>query len=162
MKCPYCKQAGDKVVDSRSSGNSIRRRRECNQCGKRFTTYEHIETVPLIVIKRDGNEEPFNREKVMSGMLNACKKRKIKLETINTIVNKIESQLADKYTREVPSEQIGEFIMSALKELDSVAYVRFASVYRSFRDITDFMSDIKKFLVNHERGAGNRNHTLDK
>ena len=143
MKCPFCKKSGDKVVDSRSSGDSIRRRRECNHCGKRFTTYEHVETVPLIVLKKNGEEEPFNREKVMSGIVTACKKRKIKIETIESVVSGIESKLADLYTREVPADKIGELIMEALKDLDPVAYVRFASVYRSFEDVGEFVEELK-------------------
>ena len=144
MKCPYCKNEGDKVIDSRSSGDNIRRRRECTGCGRRFTTYEYVEMVPLVVIKRDGSHEPFKREKLLSGVLTACKKRPISLDAIEGLVRDVESKLMDDYNREIPFEKIGEMVMNSLHDLDSVAYVRFASVYRQFKDAGEFVKEIKQ------------------
>ncbi len=144
MKCPYCKNEGDKVIDSRSSGDNIRRRGECTGCGRRFTTYEYVEMVPLVVIKRDGSHEPFKREKLLSGVLTACKKRPISLDAIEGLVRDVESKLMDDYNREIPFEKIGEMVMNSLHDLDSVAYVRFASVYRQFKDAGEFVKEIKQ------------------
>lgn len=144
MKCPYCKNEGDKVIDSRSSGDNIRRRRECTGCGRRYTTYEYVEMVPLVVIKRDGSHEPFKREKLLSGVLTACKKRPISLDAIEGLVRDVESKLMDDYNREIPFEKIGEMVMNSLHDLDSVAYVRFASVYRQFKDAGEFVKEIKQ------------------
>ncbi len=144
MKCPYCKNEGDKVIDSRSSGDNIRRRRECTHCSRRFTTYEYVEMVPLVVIKRDGSREPFKREKLLSGILTACKKRPISIETIEKMVQDIEVKLMDEYAREISYEKIGEIVMENLYGLDSVAYVRFASVYRQFKDAGEFVREIRQ------------------
>lgn len=148
MKCPYCGYVDSKVIDSRSSDDSekIRRRRECLDCGKRFTTYEMIETVPLIVVKRDKTREPFSREKLSLGLMRACEKRPVSCETIDTIVCKIERKLQNSFEREVTSQVIGEFAMDYLKDIDEVAYVRFASVYRQFKDINTFMEELSKLL----------------
>lgn len=148
MKCPYCKHAGSKVVDSRFSkdANSIRRRRECIKCEKRFTTYEQVENILPVVIKKDGRREQFDRHKILSGLRKACEKRPISMEKIEKIVNYIEKNIQNKFTREVPSSYIGELVMKKLYELDEVAYVRFASVYRQFKDINQFMSEIKKLI----------------
>lgn len=146
MRCPYCKNDGDKVVDSRSSGESIRRRRECLNCQRRFTTYEYIEVAPLIVIKRDESREEFQRDKLLRGLHTACKKRPITREQIEDIVSRIENQLASRDSSDVTYEEIGTMVMTELHELDSVAYVRFASVYREFKDTTEFVEQIKELL----------------
>jgi transcriptional repressor NrdR len=147
MICPFCRNDGDKVIDSRSSGNSIRRRRECTECGRRFTTYEYIEIVPLTVIKRDGTREPFLREKVLGGILMACKKRPISHEQINDLVNNVENELATSENHEVSFDQIGNKVMEQLSVLDPVAYVRFASVYREFKDCGEFVDQIRQIKV---------------
>ncbi len=146
MRCPYCKNDGDKVVDSRSSGESIRRRRECLDCQRRFTTYEYIEVAPLTVIKRDESREEFQRDKLLRGLHTACKKRPITREQIEDIVSRIENQLASRDSSDVTYEEIGTLVMTELHELDSVAYVRFASVYREFKDTTEFVEQIKELL----------------
>ena len=148
MRCPYCRSKRDKVIDSRSvRGNqAVRRRRECLKCHKRYTTYEYIEAVSLLVVKSDGRREPFDRQKILSGLTKACEKRPISLEKLENIVNKIEIQLQNNFSKEVKSKEIGEMIMKALRSLDEVAYVRFASVYRQFRDVSHFMKELKKFL----------------
>ncbi len=148
MKCPYCGFDESKVIDSRSAddGERIRRRRECLKCGKRFTTHEVIETVPIMVIKRDKSREPFNREKLSSGLMRACEKRPVSIETIDSIISAIEMKLQNSLDREVTSEVIGEYAMEYLKEIDEVAYVRFASVYRQFKDINTFMDELNKLL----------------
>lgn len=142
MICPYCKHDEDKVVDSRGSGNSIRRRRECLGCGRRFTTYEYVEEVPLTVIKRDNSREPFQREKLLMGIMTACKKRPIARATIDTIVSDIENQLASTETQEVRFDQIGNMVMDSLRKVDPVAYVRFASVYREFKEVGEFVNQV--------------------
>ena len=149
MKCPYCSYEESKVVDSRSAddGERIRRRRECLKCSKRFTTYEIIETVPLIVVKRDKSREPFERNKLTAGILRACEKRPVSIEQIENIVNNIEATLQSSLEREITTKQIGELAMEQLKEIDEVSYVRFASVYRQFKDINTFMSELKKLLI---------------
>ena len=148
MKCPYCSYYDSKVIDSRSVDNyeRIRRRRECIRCKKRFTTYEVVEYSPLMVIKRDNSREVFSREKLYSGILRACEKRPVPLQTIELIVDNIERKLQNSAEREVASSVIGEYAMEALKRTDEVAYVRFASVYRQFKDIKTFMDELNKLL----------------
>ncbi len=148
MRCPYCGYEESKVIDSRPTdeGERIRRRRECLKCGKRFTTYEVIENVPLIVVKKDRSREAFDRGKLMRGLLRACEKRPVTLEQVERMVDEIESQLQNSLEREVSSTKIGEYAMEKLKNVDEVAYVRFASVYRQFRDINTFMDELNKLL----------------
>lgn len=148
MKCPYCGEIDNKVMDSRLSkdGTVIRRRRECIDCGRRFTTYEHIEEIPVMIIKKDGRREVFNREKVRQGMARACEKRNISVEIIEEFIDNLERDLKEIEEKEIPSSVIGEKIMTKLHELDDVAYVRFASVYREFKDVNDFFSELKKLL----------------
>ncbi|MEW6095764.1 MAG: transcriptional regulator NrdR [bacterium] len=147
MKCPFCNHLEDKVIDSRetSEGTIIRRRRECLECGKRFTTYEKLrEKIPYIVIKRDGTHEPFDREKLFSGMMKACEKTSIDGETVENLVDEIEATLQTKYDREVKSRDLGELVMEKLHSLDEVAYLRFASVYRQFKDADAFIDEIRE------------------
>ena len=148
MRCPFCNHSESKVIDSRPTdeGERIRRRRECLGCGKRFTTYEIIETVPLIVVKKDKSREVFDRAKLRDGILRACEKRPVSITTIERIVDDIESRLQNSLDREVASTLIGEYAMDALKDTDEVSYVRFASVYREFKDITTFMDELQKLL----------------
>ena len=148
MKCPYCGMRESKVIDSRPTDecDSIRRRRECLSCGKRFTTYEVIETVPVIVIKKDKSREVFDRNKLINGLLRACANRPISIAAIEKMVDDIEAKLQNSLDREVSSTLIGEYAMEALKEVDEVAYVRFASVYREFKDVNTFMDELKKLL----------------
>lgn len=145
MKCPYCNSDNDKVVDSRSSheGTVVRRRRECTTCTKRYTTYERIEEIPLKVIKKDNRREDFDRQKLMAGILKACEKRPVSIEQIEIVVDSIEKELESSHDREVASKEIGELMMRKLKELDDIAYVRFASVYRQFKDIDQFMREVQ-------------------
>ena len=152
MKCPYCSFEESKVIDSRPAddGERIRRRRECLNCGKRFTTHEVIETVPIIVVKRDKSREVFDRNKLTAGLLRACEKRPITFEMLNKAVDEIESMLQNTLEREVPSHKIGELAMEKLKDIDQVAYVRFASVYRQFSDINSFLVELKKLLADKE------------
>lgn len=149
MRCPYCGYQESKVIDSRPAdeGVKIRRRRECLGCGKRFTTYEIIETLPLIVIKKDKSRETFDKNKLINGMLRACEKRPVSIETIEQAVDRIESKLLNSLEREVTSYQIGELAMEQLKSIDEIAYVRFASVYRQFADVNTFMTEIKQLLT---------------
>ena len=148
MKCPFCACEESKVIDSRPTdeGERIRRRRECTSCGKRFTTYEIIESVPVIVVKKDRSREVFDRSKLFSGMLRACEKRPVSLDAIEQAVDEIENSLQNSLDREVTSQRIGELAMEKLKSLDEVAYVRFASVYRQFKDINTFMEELAKLL----------------
>ena len=148
MKCPYCSQDGTRVLDSRPAddNNSIRRRRLCDSCGRRFTTYEKIETIPIIVIKKDNNRETYDHDKIETGILRACHKRPIALKKINALIDDIEGEIFNREEREIESKVIGEIIMDKLKDLDSVAYVRFASVYREFKDVNTFLSELKKML----------------
>ena len=148
MKCPYCGFIESKVIDSRSADDNerIRRRRECLKCGKRFTTHEIIETVPVIVVKRDKSRESFDRNKLTNGLLRACEKRPVSIEQIEGIVNVIESKVQSSLDREITTQQIGEMAMRELKDIDEVSYVRFASVYRSFKDINTFMDELNKLL----------------
>jgi len=145
MRCPYCSHGEDKVVDSRSSkeGRAVRRRRECLRCGQRFTTYEYIENVALTIIKNDQRREPYDRQKLMSGIVAACKKRPVSMKKVESIVDKIENSIEKSGKMEVPSNDIGKLVMTELYELDEVAYVRFASVYRKFKDISEFITEVK-------------------
>lgn len=148
MKCIFCNHNEDKVIDSReiSEGTAIRRRRECLNCGKRFTTYEYVEKTPLMVIKKDGRREPFNRQKILNGLLKACEKRSVSMEKLEKQVIEIEMSIQKKFEQEVESRFIGEQVMEALARLDDVAYVRFASVYRQFKDINQFMREMRDIL----------------
>lgn len=148
MKCPYCENIDSRVIDSRPTeeGFAIRRRRECDQCKKRFTTYEKVEEIPFMVIKKDGSREAFNRSKVINGIIKACEKRPVSIGSIETIAGEIERGLNNLMEKEIESKVIGELIMEHLKELDEVAYVRFASVYRQFTDVNTFVSEIEKLI----------------
>lgn len=153
MKCPYCGYSESKVIDSRPTdeGERIRRRRECLNCAKRFTTYEVIETVPVIVVKKDKSREAFDRNKLLNGLLRACEKRPVPLETLERIVDEIETLLQNSLDREVPSTLIGTYAMDKLKKVDEVAYARFASVYREFKDINTFMDELNKIKAERNR-----------
>jgi transcriptional repressor NrdR len=148
MKCPFCGFKEDKVVDSRATAeeSAVRRRRECLKCGKRFTTYEYVEEVSLMVIKKDSRREPFDRKKVLAGVIRACEKRPVSIEKMEEIVTQVERAIQKKSDREVSSSRIGELVMDKLKALDDVAYVRFASVYRQFKDVGQFMVELKDIL----------------
>ena len=148
MKCPYCGHPGDKVVDSRESkeGEVIRRRRECLECGRRFTSYERIDEIPYMVVKKDGRRERFERQKLVQGLLKACEKRPIRVAALEAIADKVESTLQDKPEREISTEEIGAYVMVSLKHLDKVAFVRFASVYRNFRDLDEFTHELQELL----------------
>jgi transcriptional repressor NrdR len=148
MKCPFCCHPESKVVDSRDSqeAQSIRRRRECLSCEKRFTTYERVDEIPYMVVKKDGRREKFDRQKILAGLLRACEKRPVSTSRLEDIVNECESLLAESPDREIPSKQIGELLMTRLRELDKVAYVRFASVYLDFKDVKEFMDELKDLL----------------
>ncbi len=148
MKCPFCAHIEDKVVDSRESkeGDVIRRRRECLSCGRRFTSYERIDQIPHLVVKKDGRRERFDREKVMAGLMRACEKRPVPVKALEGVVDVVESMVQESPDREVPAAQIGEVLMDRLKDLDKVAFVRFASVYRDFQDVDQFMATLKGLL----------------
>ena len=148
MKCPFCNQDNTRVVDSRPADDNtaIRRRRMCDACGKRFTTYEKVETIPLIVIKKDQNREQFDRSKIEAGVLRACHKRPVSAEQIHRLVDDVETEVFNLEEREIPGSVIGEIVMDKLKDLEAVAYVRFASVYREFKDVNTFMDELKKIL----------------
>ena len=148
MKCPFCSHENTRVIDSRPAdeNNSIRRRRVCDECGKRFTTYEKVETIPLIVIKKDNNRETYDRSKIEAGVLRACHKRPISAAQINQLIDSVETAVFNREEKEIASGIIGELVMNKLKDLDTVAYVRFASVYREFKDINTFMDELKKVL----------------
>ena len=148
MKCPFCLHEDDKVIDSRSSneGKSVRRRRECLKCKKRFTTYEYVEEVPLMVIKKDGRRESFDRNKIISGILKACEKRPVSVEKVEALVDRVERELQKSFDKEVKAQVVGELVMDYLHKVDEVAYVRFASVYRQFKDINQFMKELKDLL----------------
>ncbi len=148
MKCPYCGYAESKVIDSRPAdeGSTIRRRRECLMCAKRFTTYEKIERMPLVVIKRDGSRQTFDRVKLVNGMVRACEKRPVPLSQLEAIADSVEAELQNALEREITTTEIGEMVMKRLKDLDEVAYVRFASVYRQFKDLNTFMEELTKLL----------------
>ena len=151
MKCPFCAEIDNKVIDSRLSkdGNVIRRRRECIICSRRFTTYEHIEEIPVMIVKKDGRREVFSREKVRSGLQKACQKRDISINVIDEFLDELERDLREAGEKEISSNKIGEKVMAKLHEIDDVAYVRFASVYREFKDVNDFVSELKKLLSKH-------------
>ena len=151
MRCPFCSFTESKVIDSRPAeeGTTIRRRRECLSCGKRFTTYEIVERLPLLVIKRDGSRQAFDRMKLIGGMIKACEKRPVHVSDLENIADEIEQELQGSLNREVSSEHIGELVMNRLKDLDQVAYVRFASVYRQFKDISTFLEELNKLLANN-------------
>ncbi len=148
MRCPYCNAPESKVIDSRPTdeSNSIRRRRECLGCGKRFTTCETVESVPLVVVKKDGSRQSFDKQKILNSMLRACDKRSVSLDTLERAVSDIEQRLLNSMDREIPTDRVGELVMDALKGIDQVAYVRFASVYRQFQDIDTFMAELNKLL----------------
>ncbi len=153
MKCPYCGYTESKVVDSRPTdeGERIRRRRECLKCGKRFTTYEVIENVPIVVIKKDRSREAFDRQKLLNGLLRACEKRPVSMDTLEHIVNEIEALLQNSLDKEVSSQRIGTYAMEKLKAVDEVAYVRFASVYRQFKDVNSFMDELSKIISSKQK-----------
>ncbi len=148
MKCPFCGHENTRVIDSRTAedNNSIRRRRVCDECDKRFTTYEKVETIPLIIIKKDNNRETYDRAKIEGGVLRACHKRPVSARQISELVDAVETEISGREDREIPSAVIGEIVMEKLKDLDAVAYVRFASVYREFKDVNTFMDELKKVL----------------
>ncbi len=148
MKCPYCGFMDDKVIDSRPTeeNTSIRRRRECSKCAKRFTTYEKVESVPLMVIKKDKTRQIFDRQKLLNGLLRACEKRPVSINELEKLIDGIETQILNSLKREITTQEIGEMVMARLKDLDEVAYVRFASVYRQFKDINTFMEELRKLL----------------
>lgn len=161
MRCPFCHTDNDKVVDSRSAGDghAIRRRRQCLDCNRRFTTYERIEQMPLRVVKKNKTREGFDRRKILSGMIKACEKRPVPMEKLEEEALKIESEIYGKYDREVPSTAIGEMVMQRLRGLDDVAYVRFASVYRAFKDVNEFVEEVKPMLKASQKEAS-RSNTL--
>lgn len=148
MKCPFCSQDNTRVVDSRPAedNNSIRRRRLCDACGRRFTTYEKVETIPLIVIKKDRSREQYDRSKIEAGVMRACYKRPIPIQQINEMIDSVENEIFNREEKEIESKAIGEIVMDRLKDLEAVAYVRFASVYREFKDVNTFMDELKKIL----------------
>ena len=152
MKCPYCANLGDKVVDSRESkeGEVIRRRRECLECSKRFTSYERIDEIPYMVVKKDGRRERFDRQKLVGGLLKACEKRPVRVAALEEIANRVETSLQEKPEREISAEEIGAFVMKELRHLDQVAFVRFASVYRNFRDVDEFKHELNELLRTRE------------
>lgn len=158
MKCPFCGFLEDKVVDSREAkdGDSIRRRRECLDCGRRFTSYERIDEVPYMVVKKDGRREMFDRNKIMNGLLRACEKRPISAAQLESLVNSVEKYVQDSADRERRTEQVGKMIMRRLKELDKVAYVRFASVYLEFEDVSEFMEELKILVRGREKAKQSR------
>jgi len=152
VKCPYCGHLGDKVVDSRESkeGDAIRRRRECLVCGRRFTSYERIDEIPYMVVKKDGSRERFERQKLIAGMLKACEKRPVSVSALEKVADKVEATLQERPEREISTTEVGQFVMQALKGLDAVAYVRFASVYRNFRDVGEFKKQLEELLKTSE------------
>ena len=152
MKCPYCGNLGDKVVDSREGkeGEVIRRRRECLECGRRFTSYERIDEIPYMVVKKDGRRERFGRQKIAGGMLKSCEKRPVRVAAIEAIADKVEASLQEKPEREISSDEIGAYVMQELRHLDQVAFVRFASVYRNFRDLDEFKHELNELLRTRE------------
>ncbi len=153
MKCPYCGTNEDKVIDSReaSDGAAIRRRRECLKCERRYTTYERLEETPLLVVKRDGRREPFDRKKILSGVIKACEKRPVPMEQMEALVDHLDQEIRQEFEKEVSSVEIGERLMQRLQKLDEVAYVRFASVYRSFKDLNQFMKELRELLNNKKQ-----------
>ena len=158
MKCPYCGFTQDRVVDSRESkeADSIRRRRECEGCNKRFTTYERIDEVPYMVIKKDGRREKFDRQKVLNGLLKACEKRPVSMARLSELVNRVESRVSDSPDREISTTAIGEYLMDNLRDLDKIAYVRFASVYQSFEDLEDLKREVDTLYAEKGNGGGRK------
>jgi transcriptional repressor NrdR len=156
VRCPFCKVDDDRVIDSRASsdGFAIRRRRECIACDRRYTTYERIEESPLRVVKKDQSREPFDRRKILLGLMKACEKRPIALSVLEEVTERIENRVLERYDSEVPSSFIGELVMEELRKVDQVAYVRFASVYRDFKDITEFMEELKEMVTGRKPQAG--------
>ena len=152
MKCPFCGSDNTRVIDSRPAedNNSIRRRRMCDECGKRFTTYEKVETIPLIVIKKDNNREQYDRTKIEAGLLRACHKRPVSADQITKLVDEVETEIFSREEKEISSDDIGAIVMDKIKDIDAVAYVRFASVYREFKDVNTFMNELKKMLDSGE------------
>ena len=148
MRCPFCNEENTRVIDSRplEENNAIKRRRQCDKCGKRFTTFEKVEMIPIMVIKKDNNREPYDRQKIEAGIIRSCHKRPVSLEQINKLIDEIETEIFNKGVQEIDSSVIGEILMDKLKDFDSVAYVRFASVYREFKDVNTFMDELKKLL----------------
>lgn len=153
MKCPYCSSDNTRVIDSRPADDNyaIRRRRNCDDCGKRFTTFEKVETIPLMIIKKDNNREPYDRTKIEAGVLRACHKRPISADQIKTLIDDVETDIYSREAKEIPSSVIGELVMDKLKDLEAVAYVRFASVYREFKDVNTFVNELKKMLDKDNR-----------
>jgi transcriptional repressor NrdR len=164
MKCPYCTDQRNKVIDSRlnKEGESIRRRRECLDCGRRFTTYEKVEDFSLIVVKKDGSRESFDKKKISTGMIKACEKRPISINVIEDFISELERELHERGEREVESQEIGERVIKKLYEIDEVAYVRFASVYRSFKDVNQFMDELRELLRDKERVADDQKLGIEK
>ena len=154
MKCPFCGHKEDKVIDSRSTqdDSSIRRRRECLKCAKRFTTYEYVERVPIMVIKKDGRREPFNQTKILEGVTKACQKRPVSMAQIEALVNEVEKEVQKRDDKEIDSKLLGEMVIARLFKIDGVAYVRFASVYRQFQDVNEFMKELRGFLGKQKKG----------
>ena len=152
MKCPFCSKDNTRVIDSRPAddNNSIRRRRQCDECNRRFTTYEKVETIPLVVIKKDNNREIYDRSKIEAGVFRSCHKRPISIDQITALIDEVETMIFNREDKEIPSHVIGEILMDKLKDLDPVAYVRFASVYREFKDVNTFMEELKKILAHNE------------
>ena len=148
MKCPFCSHTEDKVIDSRATSEelAIRRRRECLACGKRFTTYEYVEKIPLMVIKKDGRREPFNRNKILEGLVRACQKRSVGMVQLESLVDEVEKEIQKKYDREIDAKVVGQMVVERLSRLDDVAYVRFASVYREFKDVQQFLQELRGLL----------------
>ncbi len=159
MRCPYCSELENKVIDSRMAkeGDTVRRRRQCLACNTRFTTYERVERLPLVLIKKDNRREPFNREKILKGMQRACQKRDISINTLELFIDNLERELQELGEKEIPASMVGERVMRKLQELDDVAYVRFASVYREFKDINDFMSELKDLFVSRRTSPSDNN-----
>ncbi len=164
MNCPFCGHLEDKVVDSREAkdGNSIRRRRECLECGRRFTSYERIDEIPYMVVKKDGKREPFDRHKILAGLLRACEKRPISAPQLESIVDSVEKSVQDSPDRESPTSDLGKVIMKRLKELDKVAYVRFASVYLEFEDVSEFMNELKYLVRSREKTPKSKSKRIKK
>jgi hypothetical protein len=160
MKCPFCKKPDSRVIDSRAAddGATIRRRRECGECGRRFTTYEVVEKLPLMVVKRDNRREPFSRDKLLTGIIRSCDKRDISMEQITNFVAEIERDIRNRMEPEVPSEKIGEIVMERLKDFDEVAYIRFASVYRKFDDITNFIEELETLRARRGKEQGDERY----
>ena len=164
MKCPYCKLDNNKVIDSRASDDafSIRRRRECLECGRRYTTYENVEEAMLRVVKKDGSRAPFDRKKVLSGVIKACEKRPVPTQQLEELVDRVERRCHELFDREVDAKAIGAFVMEELKKLDQVAYVRFASVYREFKDVSRFLEELRPFIEKHEAQAQEKQEKSEK